>query len=393
MFYQLLDSKKECKAICVNNQILEKDFPDLVATWDYSLNFDIPGVEYARLYCNGMSIDEACPEKLKSIWLASKNRIKAFLVSFSESKVLLSDNCIYDMIPEKYIIEHFMIKNEITEHVIKNYEKPKNYDFLLNLQRLATSIENKKLNLDLSVLDKSLGDYKYRRFRSVAKKNNTVSYNIFGTKTGRLTTTKNSFPILTLNKEFREVLKPKNDYFVELDFNAAELRTLLALSGHDQPKEDIHEWNAENVYRGLLTREEAKKRLFAWLYNPKSKDYLSSKAYKRNEVVEKYWDGAHVNTCFGRTIESDDHHALNYIIQSTTSDLFLRQAIKLWLMLRGKKSKIAFCIHDSLVIDYASEDKDMLADIVKVFSDTDLGKYKINVKYGKDFKNMFFVKK
>ena len=64
---------------------------------------------------------------------------------------------------------------------------------------------------------------------------------------------------LTMDRKYRRVIEPTNDFFVELDFNAAELRTLIALQGKNQPAEDIHEWNVKNVYRGLVTREEAKK--------------------------------------------------------------------------------------------------------------------------------------
>ena len=92
------------------------------------------------------------------------------------------------------------------------------------------------------------------------------------------------------------MIEPTNDFFIELDFNAAELRTLIALQGKTQPREDIHEWNIKNVYRGLVTREEAKKRIFAWLYNPDSKDYLSSRAYDRGSVVQKYFTQGQVRT-------------------------------------------------------------------------------------------------
>ncbi len=73
---------------------------------------------------------------------------------------------------------------------------------------------------------------------------------MWGTKTGRMTTRKHYFPILTLDSDYRSIIKPTNDYFVELDYNAAELRVLLGLSGKEQPIEDLHTWNLNNVYGG-----------------------------------------------------------------------------------------------------------------------------------------------
>jgi DNA polymerase I-like protein with 3'-5' exonuclease and polymerase domains len=83
--------------------------------------------------------------------------------------------------------------------------------------------------------------------------------------------------------------------------------------------------------------------------------------------------------------------ALTYIIQSTSSDLFLRKMIAIDKILKDRKTFISFSIHDSLVLDFSSEDNDILAKIVQEFSDTDLGKFKVNVKYGKNFKNMLIV--
>ena len=100
----------------------------------------------------------------------------------------------------------------------------------------------------------------------------------------------------------RSILKPNNDFFVELDFNAAELRTMLALAGVEQPEIDIHEWNAENVFNGQMDREEVKKRTFAWLYNPQSQDMALSKKYNRDLVVQKYSTQSQVTTFFDRTI-------------------------------------------------------------------------------------------
>jgi len=173
-----------------------------------------------------------------------------------------------------------------------------------------------------------------------------------------------------------------------MDYNAAELRVVMALLGKQQPKEDVHVWNMNNVFEGVRTREEAKKRIFAWLYNPKSQDHILNKEYDRGAVVKKHFTQGQVTTFFSRTIEADEHHALNYIIQSTAADLFLRQMIKVASALEGKKSTIAFCLHDSLVIDLHEEDKGLVHDLHDIFAETELGTFKVNVSCGKNFGQM-----
>jgi hypothetical protein len=50
-----------------------------------------------------------------------------------------------------------------------------------------------------------------------------ISYDIYGSVTGRLTTKPNSFPILILKKEIADIVVPKNDAFIQFDFNGAEI--------------------------------------------------------------------------------------------------------------------------------------------------------------------------
>jgi len=390
MLFQTLDEKKKCVAVYRAGELLYNQIPDdLTTTWKYTSFLAERDIEYASLYCINKSIDEVCPDSIKDKWENINKKLKAFLISFNESGVSLHDNCFFDLVPERFLLEYCDLKNKITENVINTHDKPQNYEFLLGLTRVLESIKYQKLNLNFRKMDKHLGSLANRnQFKKLTSCSPYISYDISGTKTGRLTTTKSAFPILTLNKNYRGVIEPTNDWFIELDFNAAELRTLLALSGKQQPEEDIHEWNVKNVYGGSTTREEAKKRIFAWLYNPNSKDSLSASAYDRAGVVNKFWQGTIVKTIFDRNIPSDKHHALNYIIQSTTSDLFLRRMIEVHKLLENKKSFISFSVHDSLVIDLAEEERDILTGIVDVFSETDLGKFKVNVSAGKDYSNM-----
>ena len=293
-----MDTKKECAGIYTSGEIIRDHTPSgLTATWKYTTHLDLP-VEYANLYCAGKSIGEVCPAEKEESWRVLNGKLRNYLNACNVAKVDLNQNCFYDLVPQKFLLEYCELRNQITEHVINNYKKPKNYDFLLDLVRLLAHIKEQSLSINPSALKNLMSLPRARSLYEKLIKQGThhIDYHPFKSKTGRLTTSKTSFPILTLDKSFRSVVKPNNDYFIELDFNAAELRTLLALSGKEQPEIDIHDWNIKNVYRGIPTREEAKKRIFAWLYNPNSKDFLSGRMYDRGSVKNKYWDGKRVNT-------------------------------------------------------------------------------------------------
>ena len=386
MIFQRLDNKTKCKGFYANGAICSEMPLDLSGTWEYSGALP-SSIEYARLYCGGKTINEICPEYLKAGWIRESGKLKAHLNSFMQAKISLEEHCFYDLVPQHFLLDFCEVKNQIIKHVFDNYKKPENYEFLLQLTKVAEDIKNRPLNLKMHKLSTLGHQIATRNFlKRLKKAEKHIKYNIFGTKTGRLTTEPKSFPILTLKKEYRSILEPNNDLYVELDFNAAELRTLLALCGKEQPKEDIHEWNAKNVFHA--SRKEAKERIFAWLYNPDSKDYLANTAYDRTSIKEKYWDGKIVTTPFGRKIEADEFHALNYLIQSTTADMVLRQMVKVYDLLKGSKSYIAFTIHDSLVIDLAKEDKGLLKEIFDTFAETDLGNFVVSTQAGKNFGEM-----
>jgi hypothetical protein len=191
-----------------------------------------------------------------------------------------------------------------------------------------------------------------------------------------------------MNKEYRACIKPQNDWFVELDFNAAELRTLLALAGVDQPKNDIHDWNVKNIFDNKVTRECAKEKTFAWLYSSKENKDLE-RLYNKDLVRNKYWDGFKIETDYGRIIEDvDEHHALNYIVQSTTIDMVHEQAYKIYELLKGRKSHISFLIHDAVYIDLAEEDRYEILNLLDTFKKTRYNIFKVNLSAGKHLGEM-----
>jgi len=388
MLFQTFDDKKECISVFVRNKLVKSLPPNLTRTWSYAEYLKDHDIQYAQLYCNGQSLNDVCPNHIQKEWQKVNDRLKAFYRASQEAKLDLSEHCFFDMVPSVFLRDYAVVKNKICNYVFQNYQKPLTYDFLFDLTKVLTEIKNRKLNIDESELNDRLAEYKVREFvKKIRRTPAYINYNAFKTKTGRLSTFSNSFPILTMHTSYRKIIRPSNDWLVEFDFNAAELRVMLGLLGLQQPAEDIHMWNMKNVFEGVTDRKIAKKSIFAWLYGSK-KDKNIEKVYNRDEIKRKYWDGQYVNTIFNRQIESDDFHSVNYTIQSTAADLFLRQMIKVWKLLEGKKSYVAFSLHDSLVIDFSEEDQYMINELKEAFADTSLGKFKVSASAGKNFGDM-----
>tara|TARA_Y100000296_G_scaffold74532_1_gene93224 strand:+ start:5490 stop:6593 length:1104 start_codon:yes stop_codon:yes gene_type:complete len=358
-------------------------------TWEYSEH--LPGKQYeiARIYSHGATLTDVCPPELCEDWEGIKKTLKSCLRAFKTSRLSLDENCFYDVLPEYFLYEYLNTRNKITEHVLNTYPKPQNYDFMYNLVEMLSDIRLQTLDIDIGSVKHLLSSVRGQNFhRTLQSIKHVCDYNPWGTVTGRLATNPNTFPILTMNKEFRACIKPKNDWFIELDFNAAELRAFLALAGVAQPTNDIHDWNVRHVFDRQLTRQEAKVKTFSWLYSQKSNKALE-RLYNKDLVKNKYWDGYKIETDYGRIMNNvDEHHALNYIIQSTTIDMVHEQAYKVYKLLKGMKSNISFLIHDAVYIDLSEEDRYEILNLLDTFKKTRYGVFKVNASAGKNLGDM-----
>jgi hypothetical protein len=387
LVYQTLDDKQECVGVYVDGKLHFDNIPDnLTRTWRYSGPNHSDTVEYAWIYAGGKTLSEACPEHLRESWERVHRKMHAYKKSFDIAKIDLRNHCFFDLVPHDSLLEFCEVKNQITEYVFENYEKPENYDYLIKANQLLYKIKYQNLALSNSDCRNLFVNSSLRTgSQKILKGPQHIDYNLFGTITGRLSTKPASFPILTMKKELRALIKPRNDWFLSLDYNGAEARTVLSLSEQPQPAYDIHEWNIHNVFENSeLPREEAKTLFFAWLYNPDS-DALDTNYYNRKKVLDKYYDGDYITTIFGRCIKATDWKALNYLVQSTTADLVIERAIAIDKLLEGKKSFISHIVHDEVVIDFADEDRDLAKEIKETFSENKLGKFKVNLKAGKNY--------
>ena len=386
MYFQTLDDKTECVGVYTDGKLYFDSIPEgLSKTWRHSGIVQHSPAEYAWIYAQGKNLLEICPPNLIDELKANQAKFRAYLKSFRIAKINLRELCFFDLVPDDFLLEFCDTKNKITKHVFETFERPPNYQHLSDVHRLLHKIKFNDLDIDLKDCRNILVNTQDRnRVKSIVSGPTFIDYNLFGTATGRLTTFSHSLPILTMKKQLRQIIKPKNDWLLSLDYNGAEIRTVLALSSEPQPDLDIHLWNAKNVFGGFVERNEAKEKFFAWLYNPES-TIIENELYDREKLLKEYYIDGKISTPFGRTIEVEERKALNYLIQSTTADIVLDRAVKLDEFLDDKRSFISHIVHDEIVIDLHNEDKNLVPLIKNIFENNNLGRFRCNLNAGKNY--------
>ncbi len=371
MILQTLDIKDNCTGIFHQGSFLLDEIEQICSSynvaWKHSPMLDDTQFRYLYLSVKDDDLSTYCNDP--ELFLTYRKKMEAHQKAAMSAKVSLEEECFFDLLPKHQLTKWFSIKQQALENLLNMKEKQEDYDILHKIHVLVSNIARQNIQF--------------------GTKTGRVLYNMFGSATGRLTTKRNSVPVLTLKPDQRELLKPQNDAYVELDLNAAEVRMLMALTGREQPQGDIHEWIVSNVFNGEIQRSQAKVELFSWLYNPSSSKSRFDQIFSRQIFRDFYFPEDEVLvTPFGRRLVVDERKAQNYLLQSTTSDQVLENAYKIQKMLKGKKSTIAFTLHDSIILDMAQEDAIMLKDIKNQFDATRWGRFVSTCKIGKTFGNL-----
>jgi len=96
------------------------------------------------------------PDHLRDDWNKINKQLKSIFTSCIESKIDLKQNCFYDFAPKRFLIEYCNIRNQITEYVLNNVSKPKQYDFYKKFTELLTDIKHRELNINLDNIQNKL---------------------------------------------------------------------------------------------------------------------------------------------------------------------------------------------------------------------------------------------
>jgi len=382
-------------------------------TYDYDELLSAKTIDYGGLYCGGKTILDMFKEnpELNNLfydqYISTLDEIKKYLKIYSkvrDKRELVVNN----IIPNKLLVLYYNIKNSITRYIFENYNKPQNYDLLQQSNILLGDIRNRELKLDqVRTVRHKIKGQNLHKLNSIGEYGDSTNlhYNLFGTVTGRLKTAPKTFPIMGLNKEYRDIVVPSNDMFVELDYKGADVQTFLYLfdSEHSdvyEKYEDIYDFFRDKFFGDAKNRDEVKQKTFELLYDKRDNYFLThlpiNKILRGMSVLENDTEVILRNP-YGHEMELSKegdfvkHKKISYMIQSTTNCNMLQSAINIndYLKSNCVKSKVAFMIHDSVIVDWDEGEFVNHFDVVQsIFESTKLGKYNFNVSMGKNFKDM-----
>lgn len=196
------------------------------------------------------------------------------------------------------------------------------------------------------------------------------NYNLYNL-TGRPTNAFNGFNFLSIpkNEEARSLLVPKQDFFVEFDFDGYHPRLIAELFGSTLPSESVHVQLGKQYFnKEALTEEEyqeSKRLTFKQLYGTVEKRFEELPFFKKmleysNKQYSRYKNDKSIALPFGRTIKYDNEMSksklFNYVVQNyeTYKNVTIINKIKEYLT--NKKSQLVLVTYDAFLIDFSVRD-------------------------------------
>lgn len=223
-------------------------------------------------------------------------------------------------------------------------------------------------------------------------------YNLYNT-TSRPTNAFNSvnFAAIPKTKEHRDVFTPKNDYFVELDFDGYHIRLLSELMDYDLTDESAHIQLAKLYFgKDEISDDEysaAKQINFQAMYGSIPEEHKDLEFFVKIErYISDLWNTfnqeSEINNPYtGKAFTTDlkDMHPqklMNYLIQSVETSRNIRILKDVLRYLQGKRTSVALYTYDSLLFDFdKTEGKELLNELEAIMSENN--KYPVKFKYSK----------
>jgi hypothetical protein len=346
----------------------------------------------------------AVDAKYTKYFLSGKINDVSFHYTLTENSRFDFDKC-EPIIISNFYREHGSLKN-VNEliPISKHYEyceniydvvKPyllKNTDAMNKAIEVFFKIEKEGIKLDKTCFIKYHENHLTPHF-SVKQGNIYTSYNLF-TLTGRPSNSFNGINFAALNKENgeRECFIPRNDLFIEIDFNGYHPRLLGTIVDYKFDKE-TSVYNQIGEILNNSDTSKVKEITFQNLYGG-IRPELQSKPFFKNiqAFTEDLWDtinySGFIEMPSGKRFRLKDidnpnpQKILNYYIQNYETSQNVTQFHSLFNEFRPLKSRIILYTYDSVLIDVSREETPKIDDLIAKLQ------YPVRVKTGTNYNEL-----
>lgn len=224
-------------------------------------------------------------------------------------------------------------------------------------------------------------------------------YNLYNT-TGRPTNSFNAVNFLAIPKgtEFRRCFKPKNDKFVQMDFDGYHVRLVSSLIDYEIPKDiKAHMYLAKQYFgKENISKEEygkAKQTNFQSIYGTIPEEYASLEFFQKLKTkVDKLWkefeeegeihDPVSVKAFTKELQEMRPTKLMNYLIQSYETTRNVERLYWVLKKLSTCKTKLILVTYDSVLLDWSEEDGEELLTEIKQILES--GGFPVSVDFSTD---------
>lgn len=204
-----------------------------------------------------------------------------------------------------------------------------------------------------------------------------------------------NFAALPKKQQYREVFKPKNDFFVEYDFDGYHLRLLAQIIGYQINEQSAHTYLAKKIFnKQKITDQEYKKAKqinFHAIYGNIPKKYQNIVFFRMiSKYIDQLWQQYNKQGYVENPIskfrlssnlqDTNPTKLMNYMMQSLETANNVSILKQLLRYLDSKSTNIVLYTYDAFVLDFNKNDgKQTLAGIKQIMEQG--GKYPVKFKY------------
>lgn len=227
-------------------------------------------------------------------------------------------------------------------------------------------------------------------------------YNLYNI-TGRPTNSFNSVNFLAIPKgiEFRRCFKPKNDEFVQMDFDGYHVRLVSNLIDYEIPVDQkAHMYLAKQYFgKEEISKEEygqAKQTNFQSIYGTIPEQFSHLEFFQKlKKFVDRLWkkyidEGSVADPISGKSFSVVGMHSMdmrptklmNYLIQSYETTRNVERLYYVLKRLQGCRTKLILVTYDSVLLDWDERDgKELLEEIRTILQ---RGNFPVSVDFSRD---------